>query len=435
MTVDVPNGSVPSSSAGPEWVPRLLRPRIDEALEDTPVLLIQGPRQCGKTTLARQVAREHGHEWRSFDDATLVGLARADPVGFCRELPPRVVLDEVQLVPELFRSIKLVVDEDRRPGRFVLTGSANVHLMPQLNESLAGRVEIIRLRPLAERERERPATQRGFLDLLFDPGLAARVPGRRFDRDDLLDRVVRGGFPPLTTRRTPARRRRWLNDYLEVLATRDIAETFGARHPEVTRSLLGLAAARTASLLNVDDVASSLAVARGTVDRYLHHLELLFLVERLAPWSTNRGHRLVKTPKLHVTDTGLCSALLGMNPSTLREEREVAGKLLETFVLQELRRQATWHEEEHRFFHYRDKDKVEVDIVVERHGRSVAGVEVTSSATVGPRDFRGLRRLAELAGERFAGGVLLYAGEHVVPLGPTLRAVPVSALWTEPAAG
>lgn len=266
---------------------------------------------------------------------------------------------------------------------------------------------------------------------LSTEGAAGRaVGGEAGDSDESPEaRLVRGGFPTLLVQPSARRRRAWLSQYIDVIASRDLVDTLEARRPELARPLLDLAAARTGRLLNIAEMSRSLSVNVPTLRTYLHHLELLFVVERLAPWSTNRSHRIVKTPKLHVTDSGLCSALLGVDADTLRTERELFGQLLETWVVQELRRQATWHEHEHRFFHFRDRDGHEVDLVIERYGRAVAGVEVKASATVRSADMRGLQRLAGLAGDRFVGGTLVYLGDHVLTLGDNLRAVPLSAVW------
>lgn len=405
--------------------PRWVEERLLEALADSPVVLIHGPRQSGKTTLARAVGEPREYTYFSFDDGAMLAAAEADPVGFVYELPEHAVLDEVQRVPGIFPAVKSVIDRRRTPGRFLLTGSANVLLLPKLSDSLAGRMEILRLYPLAQCELE--GRRPGFLDALF----AGAFPTTRVERlgRELAERVVAGGYPAALSRRSERRRAAWYRDYLEALVQRDVRDFARIRSLDALPRLLTIAAAHTASLLNVSELASPFQLSRPTIRDYVALLERVFLLEEVAPWHSSRSKRLVKAPKLHLGDTGLGCALLGFDSGGLYEDREIFGSMLETFVYQELRRQASWHEDPLRFHHYRDKDGLEVDIVIERAARQVAGIEVKAGATVRQRDFRGLRKLREVAGRRFVGGVLLYDGEASVGFGDDLWAVPIRALW------
>jgi hypothetical protein len=405
--------------------PRFLAPRLREALSDTPVVLIHGPRQSGKTTLARQVGERRGHRYYSFDDDVARAAAEADPVGFVAELPERVILDEVQRVPALFTALKSAVDRKRSPGRFILTGSANVLLLPRLADSLAGRMGLLRLHPLAQSELAGKASR--FLDALFD----ARFPTRSSERlgAALAERVVGGGYPAALVRRGSARRAAWYRDYVETQIQRDVRDLGRIRSLDALPRLLALAASYTAQLLNVSDLASPFQLTRQTIHDYVTLLERVFLLERLPPWHSNRLSRLVKTPKLHVGDTGVACALLGFDAKRLHAERAALGPLLETFVLQDLKRQASWRETPVGFHHFRDRDGAEVDIVLEHGGGGVAGVEVKAAATVTAADFRGLRKLRNAAGKRFASGVVLYDGETTASFGNGMFAVPVRALW------
>ena len=409
----------------PAVYPRCAEPRLIEALADSPVVLIHGPRQCGKTTLARRVGESLGHAYLNFDDDVARRAAQADPAGFVADLPERVILDEVQRAPEIFAALKTAVDRQRMAGRFLLTGSANVLLLPKLADSLAGRMEILRLHPLAQCELERrPA---GFLDALFSGGFSTG-PSERLG-PQLAERITAGGYPAALTRTTGRRRATWYRDYLEALVQRDVRDLARISSLGALQRLLALAAAQTARLLNVADLAAPFQLSRPTIRDYVTLLERVFLLEELPPWHSNRQSRLIKTPKLHLADTGLAAALLGVDAQALMADRPLLGQLLETFVFQELRRQASWHEDSHAFFHYRDKDGAEVDIVIERGARAVVGVEVKAAATVTPADFRGLRKLKAATGERFAGGVVLYDGEICASFGDGLRAVPLRALW------
>ncbi len=405
--------------------PRYAEPRLIEALTDSPVVLIHGPRQCGKTTLARVVGERMGYAYLSFDDDVARSAAEADPAGFVADLPERAILDEVQHVPALFAALKSTVDRRRVAGRFILTGSANVLLVPKLADSLAGRMQILRLHPLAQCELVRRVP--GFLKTLFENGFKTRRTERLAAQ--LAERIAAGGYPAALARPSPRRRAAWYRDYLEALVQRDVRDLARISTLDALPRLLALAAAQTARLVNVSDLASPFQLSRPTIRDYVTLLGRVFLLETLPPWHSNRLSRLVKTPKLHLGDTGLACALLGADAIALAADRSLLGQLLETFVFQELRRQASWYDEPLAFFHYRDKDGVEVDIVIERGARLLAGVEVKASATVTPADFRGLRKLKEAAGKRFVSGVVLYDGETSASFGEGLYAVPLRALW------
>ncbi|MGH8583784.1 MAG: ATP-binding protein [Gammaproteobacteria bacterium] len=405
--------------------PRYAAPRLTEALADSPVVLIHGPRQCGKTTLARMVGEPKGYTYVNLDDDVARVAAEADPVGFVADLPQRAILDEVQLVPALFTALKTAVDRRRVAGRFMLTGSANVLLVPKLADSLAGRMQILRLHPLAQCELARRAP--GFLDTLF----AGAFKTRRAERlaGQLAKRITAGGYPAALARPTERRRATWYRDYLEALVQRDVRDLARISKLDALPRLLSLAAAQTARLLNVADLAAPFQLSRPTIRDYVTLLERVFLLEMVPPWHSNRLSRLVKTPKLHLGDSGLACALLGVDAASLAADRPLLGQLLETFVFQELRRQASWRDEPIGFFHFRDKDGAEVDIVLERGVPELVGVEVKASATVTPADFRGMRKLRDAAGKRFVAGVVLYDGEVGASFGGGFYAVPLRALW------
>jgi predicted AAA+ superfamily ATPase len=396
---------------------------LQASLADTPVVLIQGPRQCGKTTLARTVAEPRGYGYLSFDDDNMVRAAKSDPLGFVLDLPPKMVLDEVQRVPEIFTSLKLVVDRDRQPGRFLLTGSADVLLLPKLADSLAGRIEVLRLHPLAQVE----LRQQGvcFLTQLF----SANFKLATFNRmgPDLAELVVAGGFPAALVRQS-TRRRAWYQAYVQTLIQRDVRDLARIAALDVMPRLLELAAGQTSHLFNVSELSSPFGLSRPTVRDYLTLLERVFLVDVLPPWHLRHINRLIKTPKLHLGDTGVAAALLRLDGASLHANRAMLGQLLETFVFQELRRQASASPENIAFYHFRNRDDHEVDIVLEQ-GALLAGIEVKASGTVSNGDFRGLRKLQEIAGERFCCGVVLYDGEASLRFGPRLFALPVQSLW------
>lgn len=404
---------------------RLAADALEASLADTPVVLVHGPRQCGKTTLAQTVGEARGYTYLTFDDPVTLGSASGDPAGFVSELPPRVILDEVQRVPALFTAIKRVVDRERAPGRFLLTGSANVLLVPALADSLAGRMGFLRLHPLAQAEVNRTAPR------LFDALFGRRVRVQRVHRlgKSLAGKVAAGGFPAALARKQTARRTAWYRDYIDAIVQKDVRDMTRIASLDILPRLLALAAGQSARLINVSDLAGPFQVSRPTIRDYVTLLQRVFLIDELPPWHRNRLSRLVKTPKLHVTDTGLASALLGLDADALWADKGMFGQLLETFVYQELRRLASGEAQEIRFHHYRDRDGYEVDIVLERGAGDIVGIEVKAGATVTAADFRGLRKLQDAAGDRFMAGVVMYDGETSARFGDGLFALPISALW------
>ena len=442
--------------------PRYIETLLAEALEDSPVVLIHGPRQCGKTTLAQTVCapsqlkwgddtfmwgdsplsilsrHTRDYEYISFDDENARAGAHSDPMGFVSDLPERVILDEVQRVPDLFAALKMEVDRHRAPGRFVLTGSSNILLIPRLADSLAGRMEVVRLHPLSQDEIEAGLLRSDPLKLTSDPrsGFLDALFGGKFKigRSERLgkqlhERIVTGGFPAAIARQPGRRRASWYRNYAEAHVQRDVQDLARIRGLDVLPDLLNATASQTARLYNLADLSSPFQLSRQTIGDYVTLLERVFLLERLKPWFSNRLSRLVKTPKLHIGDTGLACAVLGLDEKTLAPDRSVLGQMLETFVYQELRRQGSWNPTPTSFFHYRDKDQVEVDIVIERGLTAVAGVEVKASATVRSSDFVGLRKLKRITGDRFAAGVVLYDGETATSFGEGLYAIPIRQLW------
>lgn len=409
-----------------DWLPRRLAPTLAEALGDTPVACLLGPRQSGKTTLAR---RAHpGRDYFSLDDAALRERATTDPAGFIAALPPVVTLDEIQRAPALLPAIKLAVDADRRPGRFLLTGSANLLLLPTVSESLAGRMEVVRLHPLTEAEKERAPGR--LLEAFLAGELKPRVRSGHAAPALLVDRVSRGGFPAAVKRTQLARVRAWHRDYVGAIVERDARDVANLRDLGHLEALLTLVALQTAQLLNVDALARLLGIRRETVEHNLAALERLFLVRRLPAWHTSPARRLVKAPKVHVVDSGLVCTLGKLRPEDWLSGMDRFGHVLESFVVQQLVAQGGWTDPDLRFHHYRDKDQVEVDLVITR-GRETWGVEVKSSSSVSSADGRGLRRLAEHCGRHFRGGMVLYGGASTFALwGDGMLAVPIAELWT-----
>ena len=407
-------------------MPRSLAPVVVEAMGDTPVVCLLGPRQCGKSTLARELEPER--LFVSLDESRYLDTASSDPDGFVQSLPSRVTIDEIQRAPRLLRAIKRSVDLDREPGRFLLTGSANLLLLPDVDESLAGRMEVSRLQPLTESEKARRPGR--FLETLLGGGFEPRI--RRSPDDTtaapLIERLLAGGYPE-AARRQPKRARQWHREYVRSLVERDVRDVARVKDADDVARLLELLAIRTGELQNTSALATDLKITRITTERYLQVLERLFLIRRLPAWERNRAKRVIKAPKYHLVDSGLAATLSGLGEEAWREERTRIGHLLESFVVQQIIAQGGWTDPDLRFHHYRDKDKVEVDLVIVR-GRDTWGVEVKAAASVSPRDGHGLRRLAAAVGDDFRGGIVLYDGADTLPLGDEgLLAVPLAELW------
>ena len=406
---------------------RNLSPLVRDALGDTPVVFVQGPRQCGKSTLAHKlVTGDQSAGYVTLDDAAALHAALADPDGFVADLPGRVILDEVQRAPDLFRAIKASVDRDRRPGRFLLTGSAQALVLPKVSESLAGRMEVLTLWPFSQGELA--GQHDDFVDACFaDTFQPRRVRGE--DWPTLAERIVRGGFPEAAGRSAGARRRAWFESYVTTLLERDVRELANVAGLRELPRLLQLAATRAMGLLNFADLSRDAVMPQTTLTRYWSLFEATFLVRGLPPWSANLGKRLVKAPKIAFGDSGLLCHLLGLDVARLTAGDLMAGSVLESFVAGELTRQITWSTTRPALFHYRAHTQQEVDFVLEDARGRLVGIEVKKTSSPNDADFKGLRHLKELTGKRFVRGILLCTTAQSAAFAPDLHAVPVNALW------
>lgn len=405
--------------------PRLIAARVAEALGDTPVVLIAGPRQAGKTTLARQIAARHPElRYFTLDDELTLLAARQDPVGMVRRLD-RAIIDEIQRAPALLLAIKKTVDEDRRPGRFLLTGSAQLMTLPTVADSLAGRMETLTLLPLSQSELHGATSN--WLDQAFAGHLPQ--PSTPLVGDALVDAVWGGGYPEALARTAPRRRTAWARQYLEALVQRDVRDVAGIDRLDQLPRLLRALAQTAGQMCNYSQLGGQVGLDHKTVARYIGVFEQMYLLERVEVWASNRLNRIVKTPKIQFVDSGLLSSLVDFAPAQARRDRQRFGKLLETFVFGELLKQTATAEGDYRLLYYRDHDQFEVDVVVENVAGQLIGVEIKSAASVAVGDLRGLKRLAGVAGDRFEMGVVLYDGTETLPLGERLWAAPLSTLW------
>ena len=406
-------------------VRRHAEPAIRTALNDTRIVAIVGPRQSGKTTLARRIAQADDRTFITLDNEQDRRFALDDPLGFMRG-HETLVIDEIQRAPNLILMLKQAVDEDPRPGRFLITGSVDLFKGSISPDSLAGRVETVELLPFSQAEVARTDRPR-FLDRAFAGDFQSfSTTGAT---SNLVERVLAGGFPEALSRDVHERRDAWLRAYARSLAARDIQDLSAiGKHVELSR-LVDHAAVSAGTLLNMNALGSRLGVDGKTVDRWLVLLEQMFLLRRIRAWHRSDLRRLVKTPKLHFVDTGLLAALRRIRATDVAADRRELGALLECFVHAELAKAMALSDEPTEIYHYRDKDRVEVDFVLERSPGEIVGVEVKASATARPEDFHGLRRLQDAVGDQFACGIVLHDGDRIQRVAQRLYAMPFKMLW------
>lgn len=408
-------------------IERELMAHVDAALADTPVVMVVGPRQSGKSTLVEALAERHPDaEYRTLDTTLTLGLARSDPAAFASSDARLLIVDEIQRAPELLLEIKASVDRDRRPGRFLLTGSADVLTLPRVSETLAGRMEVLRLWPLSQAEVE--GHRGGFAEALLagEPEriAAASMPG---DRDDLMHRIAGGGFPEALARRGE-RRARWFDSYVDTVVQREVRDLANVAGLAEIPRLLAMLSARSGGILKHAALGRGLGLPQTTLKRYFALLEATFLVRTIPAWYRNIGQRLVKSPKLAIVDSGLMLHQLGL-PEAVPDT--AAGPLIETFATMELVKQADLADRRPRVLHFRTGAGVEVDALLEGPDGRVAAVEVKAAATVTQKDLRGLRALEDKLGDDFACGAILHGGPDAKQLTQRLWALPHTALWAD----
>ncbi len=404
-------------------LPRTIRNFALEALEDSPVTLINGARQTGKSTLAQML--RPNRNYLTLDDPAVLAAALADPFGFIAGQTGKVCLDEIQRAPGLFLAIKAAVDKNRTAGRFLLTGSANVLLLPEMADSLAGRMEIIELWPLAQTEINNHEFD--LIERLYNGDFANSYS---FDRDDFTERLLKGGFPEVLTRNSERRREAWFDSYLLTILQRDVRDLANIEGLSELPKLMQLLAARNGSLLNISELSRTSGIAQTTLRRYLSLLETLFLIRQVPAWSSNLGKRLQKSPKLFLSDYGMTAHLQGITHSAIQNSHGLPGDLVESFVHAELAKHQTWAEQRTQLMHYRTTTGMEVDFVLENRRKELVGIEVKAAATISKKDFNGLRHLRETTPQQFKRGILLYTGEQTVHFDKQLVALPLASFYT-----
>lgn len=409
-------------------IPRNSRVLTEEIFSDTPVLTVSGARQVGKSTLVSQLLQNRSHRLLNLDNAATLQAAQTDPDGFVRQFPEGVVaIDEIQRVPALLRAIKAALDEDRRPGRFIVTGSSNLMNLKGAEESLAGRAETLRLRGFSQGERK--GITEDFAANAWNPH--PQLPASEFERIDYLRMITESSFPEIAEA-TPRRRDRWVQAYVERVLTKDATDLYGIQYPDRLRVLLGKIASQGASEFVAAHIGRELNIPERSVPGYLDALKNVFLIDVLPAWGTNLTRRVISKPKVFLQDPATAASLVGVDAASLEMQisSSFTGGLLESFVATELLKQQEWSAIPFKLFHFRDSTGKEVDLVMESRNREVVGVEVKAAVSLQGKDFSGLRHLQTLAGERFRCGILLYAGKESLPMGPGLWAMPISALWS-----
>lgn len=403
---------------------RFLSDKIISALADTPVVFIRGARQTGKTTLAREIiSAGFSANYVTLDNAAMLSAASADPAGFIYGLKKPVTIDEVQRVPGLILAIKEDVDRNHVPGRYLLTGSANILTIPKVSDSLAGRMEIVTLWPLSRGEIT--GGKESFIDRIFN----AEIPEcRGIGIEQISDFIITGGFPEPLGRPSYERKAAWFDSYLTTIIERDIRSFANIHDISLVQRLLRLLAARVSSIREQAEISRTIGVPNTSLVRYMALLEGIFLTYTVPAWSSNHGKKIVKSPKLFFTDTGIACHLLGVNAERLIADPVLAGKLFENYVSSELFKQSAWSCARPRIHHFRTHSGQEVDFVLEDSSGKVCGIEVKMSASVSARQFSGLKELQKHAGESFVSGIVIYVGRETVPFGGNMFALPVGAL-------
>jgi uncharacterized protein len=403
---------------------------IAEAMTGFRVVIVNGPRQSGKSTLLEQFAHQSG-TLITLDDRAVLRVARTDPGGLVEGYGRPLLIDEIQRGGDpLVLAIKAAADRaPRQYGAFVLAGSSRFLTVPNLSESLAGRARIIDLWPLTQGELHGGTDS--FIDLAFRPTSELRsTSSPSLSRSAVMERIALGGFPAIVAMPSDRLRSAWFEDYCRTLIMRDLTQMSAVRQVDELPRLLRLLAARTAQELNVSSLGRDAGINGETLRSHLALLETIYLHHRLPAWSTNFTARAKRHPKVHIVDSGLACNLLGVSAQQLAvPTNSLTGALFESFVVNEVMRQQTWSTERVHLGHFRDRDQREVDLIVEAPDGRVVAIETKAARDVDESDFRWLAYLRDRLGDRFINGIVVHLGERPLPFGDRLSAVPVSAVW------
>jgi uncharacterized protein len=411
-----------------EFIQRNILLKLEKALLRSPVVLLTGARQTGKTTLVKNLCSQPQYSYITFDDLNYFSAAKNDPIGFISDIPTPVIFDEVQKVPELFSVIKQRVDENRRPGMFILTGSANPLLIPTLGDSLVGRMEILELFPFSQGELK--GIKSSFIDNLFSSKFSALFPNtiketKILTKQNMARKFLQGGYP-LVQNLNEDDTFAWFDSYITMLLQRDIKDLANIEGLSHIPHLLHIIATRTGGLLNTSELSRSSSLSSTTLRRYLTLLQTVFLISFLPPWSKNLGKRLIKSPKIYLSDVGILTHLLKTDAQQFVQDPNLFSKVFENFIIMELLKQASWSKENTKLFIYRTQNGIEVDTVVENKKGNIVGIEIKGSTTVSHNDFKGLKHLQIATKKSFIRGIVIYMGKEIIPFGNNLWALPVS---------
>jgi len=399
---------------------------VKEALKTRRVIVISGARQTGKTTLSRQVITKD-EDYRSLDDSFMLDYALSDPKGFLHNNPSTMVIDEIQKIPKLIPEIKLIVDKNNRPGQFLLTGSANILTLPIIGDSLAGRVKHIRLRPLTigEMLKKKPA----FLEKAFSKDFPGKITG--YNKEQILDYAFRGGYPEAAAIENPKHRKDWHKDYINTLLMRDLKDIANIRRRDDLQSLVGILASWSAKFMELTQITSALSINKITLNSYINTLISMYIFEKVPPWLKTDYERIGKRPKFYAADSGIMTSILGWEPKEVIMNNDRSGKLIETFIFQELAAQIDI-DNKYNLYQYRDRQDREIDFLVEREDGAILGIEVKAGHSVSIDDFKAQFWFEEniLKNKKSYIGIVLYSGDRTVPFKENMLAVPTAALWS-----
>lgn len=409
------------------FLKRNIQDKLDRAIKNNPVVLINGARQSGKTTLVEQLCKYKDYSYITFDNIQHLQAAQNDPFGFITNLKTPIVLDEVQRVPEIFLTIKYVVDRNRQPGMFVLTGSANPLLLPRLGDSLAGRMAIIDLFPFSQGELS--GIKETFINTIFNENIN-NLGEVKLTKTDLCKKMVTGGFPPVQQLENYDDRSDWFDNYLTTILQRDVKNLANIEGLSQLPNLMSLIATRASGLFNVAELSRSSKIATTTLHRYITLLQTLFMITSIQPWHSNLSKRIVKSPKIHLVDTGLLLYLQRIDADRLLLQNEAFGKAFENFIVSELIKQSSWNKPKVDLYYFRTHNGVEVDIVLEGRNGEIVGIEVKGHESVRAKDFYGLRHLQKTIGSSFKAGIVIHPGSEIIPFGRNMWSVPIGSLWT-----
>lgn len=401
--------------------------KIKQTLKTRRVLLLIGPRQSGKTTLAKNLTNKK-IIYRTLDDTTLLNAALDDPESFVRHGDDLMIIDEIQRAPLLLQAIKQNVDENEKPGRFLLTGSTHIQSLPSVKESLAGRITKIRLRPLTLGEIY--GKQPSFIKKIFDGNFNSNFQQKRMYKDTYIKHAFNGGYPEPLRLKKYKDKKKWYKDYLEALIERDLIDISQIKRKDSLSKLVTILAAWSSKFMVISDIGKTLSISRATIQTYINALESLCLVERIKPWHKTDYDRVSKQEKIFMTDTGLMASLLNWQQEEVLLNSDKSGKLFETFIFHQLVSILEAQSEEYELYHYRDGEKREIDFIIKNEKGSILGIDVKAGSTVSKSSFKHLKWFGlNISKKSSFTGIILYTGQHVVSFGKNMWAIPISALW------